>query len=116
MSETRGPEVSIALVRGINVGRRWIKMPDLRSLALACGFVDVVTYIETGNLLVAAHQSAQEVSGSRNLSPWPSPPRPAWAGWLSRRLSRRSAKPYTRHFGWKRPNLTGSRRCRPGCR
>ncbi len=61
MAEPRRPAVWIALVRGLNVGRRWVKMPELRSLVLACGFVDVATYIQTGNLLVAADASGEEV-------------------------------------------------------
>lgn len=61
MAERSAPTVSAALVRGLNVGRRWLKMSELRALALGCGFVDVATYIQTGNLLVAAHQSSQEV-------------------------------------------------------
>lgn len=36
-------------------------MPELRSLALACGFVDVATYIQSGNLLVAAHEPGEAV-------------------------------------------------------
>ncbi len=36
-------------------------MRELRSLGLACGFVDVATYIQTGNVLVAADASGEQV-------------------------------------------------------
>jgi uncharacterized protein (DUF1697 family) len=44
--------VYVAFLRGINVGaRNRIKMDDLRKTFLALGFVDVQTYIQSGNVL-----------------------------------------------------------------
>ncbi len=42
----------VALLRGINVGgNRKLPMADLRECATGCGFDDVATYIQSGNLL-----------------------------------------------------------------
>lgn len=45
----------IALLRGINVsGRNMIPMPELRSLCAELGWVDVQSYIQSGNLVFQA--------------------------------------------------------------
>ena len=45
----------VALLRGINVGgKNMIKMPDLKACFEAGGFDDVVTYIQSGNVLFRA--------------------------------------------------------------
>ncbi len=41
----------IAFLRGINLGRRRIKMDDLRTHFCALGFTDVETFIASGNVL-----------------------------------------------------------------
>ncbi|MCA9362448.1 DUF1697 domain-containing protein, partial [Candidatus Kaiserbacteria bacterium] len=42
----------IALLRGINVGgNNIIKMTDLRACVEAAGFMDVSTYIQSGNII-----------------------------------------------------------------
>ncbi|MDE2710515.1 MAG: DUF1697 domain-containing protein [Acidobacteriota bacterium] len=46
------PETWVALLRGINVGgKNVIRMADLRSAFEAEGFRDVVTYIQSGNVI-----------------------------------------------------------------
>ena len=48
----------IALLRGINVGgNNLIKMLDLRTSFAKMGFTDVVTYIQSGNVLFSSKQT-----------------------------------------------------------
>jgi uncharacterized protein (DUF1697 family) len=50
----------VALLRGINVGgKNLIKMTDLKACFEALGFTNVLTYIQSGNVLFSAHQSGQ---------------------------------------------------------
>jgi len=52
----------IALLRGINVtGRNMIPMADLRALCSKNGMTDVETYIASGNLVLSAAGSPQEI-------------------------------------------------------
>ena len=52
-------ETYVALLRGINVGgRNIIRMADLRSCFEAAGFRDVITYIQSGNVIFHAPPSA----------------------------------------------------------
>ena len=52
------PETYVALLRGINVGgRNVIRMADLRSCFEAEGFRDVITYIQSGNVIFGAPDS-----------------------------------------------------------
>lgn len=45
----------VALLRGVNVGgRSSLAMADLRAAAEACGYDEVSTYIQSGNLLLCA--------------------------------------------------------------
>lgn len=47
----------IALLRGINVsGQKKIKMADLRQLLAQIGFEDVVTYIQSGNIVLKSEE------------------------------------------------------------
>jgi len=56
-------QVLVALLRGINVGGRSVlKMADLRAVAEGCGFDDVRTYVQSGNLVFRAAGSAAEAS------------------------------------------------------
>jgi uncharacterized protein (DUF1697 family) len=49
--------VMVVLVRGINVGgRSKLAMADLREIAEGCGFEQVRTYIQSGNLVCTASQ------------------------------------------------------------
>lgn len=50
----------VALLRGVNLGpTRKISMPQLRDLASELGYVDVVTYIASGNLILTTAKSAE---------------------------------------------------------
>ena len=44
----------IALLRGINVGGKVLKMADLRAAVQALGFADVQTYLQSGNMVFCA--------------------------------------------------------------
>ncbi len=45
----------VALLRAVNVGgKRSVKMSDLRDLYTACGMYDVVTYIQSGNIIFSS--------------------------------------------------------------
>ena len=51
----------VALLRGINVGgRNLIKMPALKACFEANGFEDVVTYIQSGNVVFASPRARAE--------------------------------------------------------
>lgn len=47
----------VAFLRGINLGKRRIKMDDLRRLFEALGFSDVSTFIASGNVLFSSKLS-----------------------------------------------------------
>jgi len=46
----------VAFLRGINLGKRRIKMEDLRVCFAAMGYADVATFIASGNVLFSAGQ------------------------------------------------------------
>lgn len=51
--------VMVVLVRGINVGgRSKLAMADLRAIAEGCGFEQVRTYIQSGNLVCTTSESS----------------------------------------------------------
>ena len=54
--------VYVALLGGVNVGGRTLKMADLRSIAVACGFEDVSTFIQSGNVLFRSRAGAKKVT------------------------------------------------------
>ncbi len=55
-------EIKIAILRGINVGgRRKILMAELKQVCLALGLTDVITYIQSGNIIFKTDYSNQEV-------------------------------------------------------
>lgn len=54
--------VYVALLGGINVGGRSLKMDLLRATASACGFEDVSTFIQSGNVLFRSAASASAVT------------------------------------------------------
>jgi uncharacterized protein (DUF1697 family) len=49
--------VYVALLRGVNLGKRQLKMDDLRRISLGLGLVDAKTYIASGNLLFRSGKS-----------------------------------------------------------
>lgn len=51
----------VALLRAINVGGVTVPMEHLRDLAFELGWTDVLTYLGTGNLLLATDESASVV-------------------------------------------------------
>ncbi|HUH25635.1 MAG TPA: DUF1697 domain-containing protein, partial [Flavobacterium sp.] len=52
----------VVLLRGINVsGKNLMKMTDLKQLLLINGFCDVVTYIQSGNIVLKSMLSAQQI-------------------------------------------------------
>ncbi|GFP76222.1 DUF1697 domain-containing protein [Clostridium fungisolvens] len=52
----------VALLRGINVGtKNRIKMADLKQLFESLGYVDVKTYIQSGNVIFKAEEEKEEV-------------------------------------------------------
>ena len=53
----------VAFLRGINLPRRnRISMPDLRRLLTTAGFLDVRTYLNSGNVLLATSAPPREVA------------------------------------------------------
>ncbi len=53
----------VALLRGVNVGgRSSLAMADLRRIAEGCGFEDVSTYVQSGNVVFRAPGSAAAVA------------------------------------------------------
>lgn len=52
----------VAFLRGINLGpSRKVSMPRLRELAVGLGYTDVITYINSGNLVLTAADSASTI-------------------------------------------------------
>ena len=55
--------VYVALLRGINVGgHNKLPMATLRALATGCGFTDVQTYIQSGNVVFGSRLGATKVA------------------------------------------------------
>jgi uncharacterized protein (DUF1697 family) len=53
----------VAMLRSINVGgRNRIPMADLRALVSSLGFGDVVTYIQSGNVVLTGSGTATAVA------------------------------------------------------
>jgi uncharacterized protein (DUF1697 family) len=44
----------VAFLRAVNIGGRWIKMADLRTLFAELGFADAATYVQSGNVVFTA--------------------------------------------------------------
>lgn len=56
--------IYVALLRGVNVGgANRLPMADLRRIATECGFADVQTYVQSGNVVFSSPDGA-EASGS----------------------------------------------------
>ena len=59
-----GKETYIALLRGINVGGKVLKMADLGQAVAGLGFEDVRTYLQSGNMVFkAARASNADLAG-----------------------------------------------------
>jgi uncharacterized protein (DUF1697 family) len=56
--------VYVALLGGINVGGRTLQMAALRATAVACGFEDVSTFIQSGNVLFRSRLGAARVTAT----------------------------------------------------
>jgi uncharacterized protein (DUF1697 family) len=54
--------VYVALLGGINVGGRTLRMAALRATAERCGFDDVSTFIQSGNVLFRSRLGAKAVT------------------------------------------------------
>lgn len=68
LQKSKPMQTYIALLRGINVsGVKKIKMADLRIMMSDIGFIDVLTYIQSGNVIFKSetansHDLAQEIN------------------------------------------------------
>ena len=51
----------VALLRGVNLGKRQLKMEDLRRIATELGLERAKTYIASGNLLFASDKNQSEL-------------------------------------------------------
>ena len=51
----------VALLRAVNVGGRKLPMNDLRALCAELGWQDVVTYIQSGNVVFTADRKAETI-------------------------------------------------------
>ena len=59
----------VALLRAINVGGTGkLSMADLRALCLECGFEDVATYIQSGNVVFRSQQPAARVKKTLEIA------------------------------------------------
>lgn len=55
-------QIQIALLRGVNIGgRNTVSMAKLKEAFVAAGFVDVATYINSGNILFSSNESATKL-------------------------------------------------------
>jgi uncharacterized protein (DUF1697 family) len=62
----RTTNIFIALLRGINVGgHSIIKMTDLKKLFESLGFTNVITYIQTGNVIFSSNEPNKEKLASQ---------------------------------------------------
>ena len=51
----------IALLRGINIsGKNKISMPELKSHIVELGYMDVLTYLNSGNVIFSANEVMKE--------------------------------------------------------
>jgi len=58
--------IHVALLRGINVGgRNKLAMAKLREIAKGCGFEDVTTYVQSGNVVFRAAEAKSSAVAAR---------------------------------------------------
>ena len=55
----------IALLRGINVGGKVLKMVDLKTAAATLGFEEIQTYLQSGNMVFKAAKAGNDVLAKR---------------------------------------------------
>jgi uncharacterized protein (DUF1697 family) len=55
----------IALLRGINVGGKVLKMTDLKDAVASLGFEEVQTYLQSGNMVFKAAKAGNDVLARR---------------------------------------------------
>ena len=55
----------IALLRGINVGGKVLKMADLKDAVSPLGFTEVKTYLQSGNMVFRTPEAGNEALGKR---------------------------------------------------
>lgn len=55
----------IALLRGINVGGKVLKMADLKDAVTKLGFEDIQTYLQSGNMVFRAAKAGNDVLARR---------------------------------------------------
>jgi uncharacterized protein (DUF1697 family) len=53
-----------ALLRGVNLGKRQVKMADLRAAVEALGHTDVETYLQSGNVVFTSGGSTDDLSSA----------------------------------------------------
>ena len=52
----------IALLRGINIsGKNKLSMPELKSRLIELGYTDVLTYLNSGNVIFTAHENEESI-------------------------------------------------------
>ena len=52
----------IALLRGINIsGKNKLSMPELKSRLIELGYTDVLTYLNSGNVIFTAHENEDSI-------------------------------------------------------
>jgi uncharacterized protein (DUF1697 family) len=56
--------VYVALLGGVNVGGRRLEMAALRATAERCGFADVSTFIQSGNVIFRSRKAAKAVTAA----------------------------------------------------
>jgi len=62
VEQTGAVTTYVALLRGINVGTaKRVAMPTLRTMAIALGYDDVSTHLNSGNLILTSDRSADTV-------------------------------------------------------
>jgi uncharacterized protein (DUF1697 family) len=51
----------VALLRGVNLGKRQVSMAELRMLLEGLGYADVNTYVQSGNVVLSTKQAESRV-------------------------------------------------------
>ena len=57
--------IFIVLLKGINVGgHKKVPMAELRELLAKCGFLNVKTYIQSGNIVLESHENIKNIENT----------------------------------------------------
>jgi uncharacterized protein (DUF1697 family) len=51
----------VALLRGVNLGKRQVSMAELRKLLEGLGYVDISTYVQSGNVVLSTKKAESRV-------------------------------------------------------